>query len=247
MGKIKHYILISCAVMARESYYCAAISKNIIDIVMLDQGLHDIGEAGMVAELQKAIDAVNIEKYDAILLGYGLCNNGIRGVHAELPLVIPRAHDCITLLMGSKERYREYFDNNPGTFYKSTGWVERVKHNLSNPDSTTSKLGMTTYEEYAKQYGEENAAFLVEALEGGLNHYDRMTYIDTGIVDFEEHTNDAKDMALERNWKFERYKGDHSLMLAMVNGDWNTEVFLVLKPGETVVSTHDDDIIGPKK
>jgi len=60
MKKVKHYILISCAVLARESYYCAAISENIIDIVMVDQGLHDIGEEGMVAELQKHINNVDI-------------------------------------------------------------------------------------------------------------------------------------------------------------------------------------------
>ena len=246
MEKSKHYILISCAVMARESYYCAAISKNIIDIVMLDQGLHDIGEKGMVAELQKAIDAVDIEKYDAILLGYGLCNNGIRGLHAEIPLVIPRAHDCITLLMGSKERYREYFDNNPGTFYKSSGWVERVKHNLSNPDSTTRQLGMATYQEYVEKYGKENAEYLMETLEGGLNHYEQMTYIDTGIVDFKQHIDEEKETASDRNWKFEKYKGDYNLMLAMVNGDWDSKVFLVLQPGETIAPSYTDDVIAAK-
>ena len=58
MKEVKNYILISCAVLARESYYCAAVSENIIDIIMVDQGLHDIGEEGMVAELQKYVDSV---------------------------------------------------------------------------------------------------------------------------------------------------------------------------------------------
>ena len=247
MKKAGHYILISCAVLARESYYCAAVSKNIIDIVMVDQGLHDIGEEKMVSELQKCIDSVDTEKYDAILMGYGLCNNGIRGLHSTIPMVIPRAHDCITLLMGSKEKYREYFDQNPGTFYKSTGWIERVKHNLSNPDSTTRKLGMETYNEYVEKYGEENAEYLMETLEGGLNHYDKLTYIDTGIGEFEGYKRDEKVVAEERSWTFDEYQGDSRLMLEMVNGNWNSEDFLVVQPGETVIPTHDDHIIGSEK
>jgi hypothetical protein len=247
MKEVKNYILISCAVLARESYYCAAVSENIIDIIMVDQGLHDIGEEGMVAELQKYVDSVDIEKYDAILMGYGLCNNGIRGLHAEIPMVIPRAHDCITLLMGSKERYRDYFDKKPGTFYKSTGWVERVKHNLANPDSTTRKLGMETYNEYVEKYGEENAAYLMETLEGGLNHYDRLTYIDTGVGDFSQYKIDEKSVADERAWIFEEYHGSNSLLLALVNGNWNKKDFLVLQPGEVIMPTHDNNIIKSEK
>jgi hypothetical protein len=243
MKEIKNYMLISCAVLARESYYCAAISKNIIDVLLLEQGLHDIGEEKMSAELQKTIDAVDPEKFDAILLGYGLCNNGVRGLHANLPLVIPRAHDCITLLMGSKERYREYFDNNPGTYYKSTGWIERCVHNLDNPESTTRQMGMETYEEYVEKYGEENAKFLMETLEGGLNHYDKLTYIDPADGKFPDYRNDEKECAKERDWTFVEYQGNTGLLLQMVNGDWDEEDFLVLQPGENIIPTYDDKII----
>ena len=97
-------MLIACAVISRECYHCAAVSDNIIDIRILDKDLHDMGERKMSAILQDAIDAVDTEKYDAILLGYGLCNNGVRGLRSTLPLVIPRAHDCITLLLGSKDK-----------------------------------------------------------------------------------------------------------------------------------------------
>ncbi|MFV1980286.1 MAG: DUF1638 domain-containing protein [Rhodothermia bacterium] len=33
--------------------------------------------------------------------------------------VLPRAHDCITLLMGSRTRYLEYFKAHPGTYFRS--------------------------------------------------------------------------------------------------------------------------------
>lgn len=240
----KRYIIITCAVFNREIFHCAAKSKNIIDIISIDQGLHDIGEVGMSAKLQEAIDAVEADKYDAILLGYGLCNNGIRGLHAPIPLVIPRAHDCIALLMGSKEKYREYFDANPGTFYRSVGWVEQVEHHLSNPDSTTTKMGMEQYEDYVEKYGEENAKYLIETLEGGLKHYTKLTYINTGVGDFQEYKDAEKVDAEKRGWEFEEYEGNTNLFMHMLNGDWNDNDFLVIKPGEKVKPSYDDGIIG---
>ena len=92
------------------------------------KGLHDRGARAMRAGLQAAIDEAEAqaEKYDAIALGYGLCGNGLAGLEARsVPLVLPRAHDCITLLMGSRARFESYFQDHPGVYYRSAGWVER--------------------------------------------------------------------------------------------------------------------------
>ena len=86
------------------------------------------GGKPMAAKIQEAVDRTPEGVYDAILLGYGLCGNGLDGLTARhTRLVLPRAHDCIALLMGSRERYRAYFEANPGTYYRSTGWLERGK------------------------------------------------------------------------------------------------------------------------
>ena len=61
-----------------------------------------------------------------MLFGYGLCGMGLVGLTARpKPVVIPRAHDCITLFLGSRERYLEYFNAHPGVYFKTTGWIER--------------------------------------------------------------------------------------------------------------------------
>jgi hypothetical protein len=108
----------------------------------MEKGLHDVGTKKMSEKLQVEIDKVDAGKYDTILLCYGLCNNGVCGLHSPLPMVIPRAHDCITLLMGSKERYKDYFDHNPGTFFFSPGWLERNKDPADTADSIPTQLGM---------------------------------------------------------------------------------------------------------
>ncbi len=176
MEKPKHYMLIACAVLYRECYYSAAISKNIIDIKLCEKGLHDIGAAKMSTRLQSEIDDIDPNNYDAILLAYGLCSNGTMGLRSKIPIVLPRAHDCITLLMGSKEKYQQYFNQNTGTFYRSSGWIERGTSSLDNPESTVSQMGISTYQEYVEKYGEDNAKYLMETL-GSMAHYNKLAYI----------------------------------------------------------------------
>ena len=86
--------------------------------------------ANLRALLQAQIDAVaagNVE-YDAVLLGYGLCGNSTLGLEARrFPLVIPRAHDCTTLFLGSKEAFQEHFGPNPSQTWASVGWSRRAR------------------------------------------------------------------------------------------------------------------------
>lgn len=247
MTEPKRYLLIACAVLSRECYLCASRSKNLIDIRILEQGLHDIGEAKMSARLQEEIDAVDSGMYDAVLLAYGLCSNGIRGLHANVPLVVPRAHDCITLLMGSKEKYREYFDHNPGTYYRSVGWVERATSHLSNPDSTTTQMGMSTYREYVEKYGEENAAYLMETMGDWLRNYTKLAYINTHVGDFEDLKEGTRHDAEERGWNYEEIDGNTDLILRLMDGQWDDDDFLTVPPGEHIESDYDESIVTSAK
>jgi hypothetical protein len=240
------YKLLTCAVLYRECYYCASKANNFIDVQIIEQGLHDVGSEKMSTRLQKEINKVDIEKYEAILLGYGLCNNGIVGLKSELPLVIPRGHDCITILLGSKEKYQKYFDANPGTFFQSAGWIEQAKDNLSNPESTTRLMGLGQYEEYVKEYGEENAKYIIESLGGGLNHYDKFAYIDTKVGNQYKLKEHAKQNAGENNWKYEELDGNTNLLLKMMNGEWDEEEFLVVKPGDTIEPSYCAKVIKTK-
>ena len=71
----------------------------------------------MWREVQRLIDESDNGSYDAILLGYGLCGNGTRGLKtARTPLVMMRGHDCISFLLGSGERFREINDSIPGIY-----------------------------------------------------------------------------------------------------------------------------------
>ena len=95
MGKLK---FIGCEIIYREACYLVAISSTQIDVEFLRKGLHDLETTDMVSKIQATIDFVDPEAgYDAILLGYARCNDGLVGVTARsIPLVVPPAHDCVT-------------------------------------------------------------------------------------------------------------------------------------------------------
>jgi hypothetical protein len=241
---MKRYKLITCEILFREISLCASMCNNIIDVQVMPKGLHDIGEKSMREKLQTEIDSVDSDKYEAILLCYGLCNNGIRGLHSKLPLVVPKAHDCITLLLGSKEAYNEYFYNNPGTYFKSSGWIERDVNPNQTENSITSQLGMNkTYRQYVEQYGEENAEYLMEMLGDWLKNYKKMTYINTRTGNPEVYRNLAKQQARENKWEYEEIEGNTGLILRLMEGDWNNDEFLYVPPSYTIEPTHENDII----
>ena len=146
---------------------CAAIarSRNRVDVEFLPKGLHDLPSADMRTRLQEAIDHVDAAEHEAVLLGYGLCNNGLNHVQArDIPLVLPRAHDCMTLFMGNRQRYRNYFDDHPGVYFLTSGWIERgeVSGELKQLSiGHTSGMDMT-YDELIEKYGEDNAEYIYE-------------------------------------------------------------------------------------
>ncbi|MDZ4742448.1 MAG: DUF1638 domain-containing protein [Verrucomicrobiota bacterium] len=247
---MKKYKLISCEVFYREVCWVVSRSCNQIDIEFLPKGLHDLGCHKMFQEVNKIISAVDNDKYDAVLLAYGLCNNGLVGAAArKIPLVMPRAHDCITVFLGNKERYLEYFQNNPGSYFKTSGWMERGKGDqMDSQMSIQSSNGMDkTYEEMVEKYGEENAKFLYEELCEHTKNYGQMTYIHMGIEPGNQFENMARDQATEKNWKFEKIQGDLSLLQRLVDGQWSEHEFLVLEPGQKIAPSYNESIIKAEK
>ncbi len=244
--------MIACEIAFREICYTAARSPNLLDLEFLTQGHHDTPTAGRL-DIQQRIDAVPAGKYDAIVLGYGLCSHLLAGLTtAHTPLVMPRAHDCITLFLGSKQRYQEFFDANPGTYYYTSGWLECVRRrhregaeseNLFLPAHAQTSMP-AAYEQWVKKYGEEKARYLLEVLGEWTAHYTRGVLIDFDFTKPLELGRQVQQICTERGWTFSEVPGDLSLLQRLLDGDWAPADFLVVRPGQKVVPTFDEGVIG---
>ena len=220
---------IVCKVMAEEARFCVNRSANDVDIILMEQGLHNEPER-LRSEVRKALNKIRDDEgrsYDASLLGYGLCSNGIVGLSASVLLVVPRGHDCMTLLLGSKERYRQYFDSHKGIYWYSTGWIK-----------TVSMPGKERYEqtlnEYIEKYGPDNAQFLMETEQNWMKEYNWAAYIDWGFEGSEEEKEYTKRCAEFMGWQYDELKADPGLMQRLVDGQWSDEEFLIVQPGQKI-------------
>ena len=238
--------LISCEVLFREMCDTVARSPHQVDVEFLPKGLHDLGGARMREKLQEAVDRTNPAVHETILMGYALCGNGLAGLVARtLPIVLPRAHDCIALLMGSRHSYQKYFDENPGVFFRSTGWLERGKGLI--PLSRKQTGIDTKLEELIAKYGEENGRYLYEELNSYQSHYRQMTYIRMGLEPDGSFEDRAREEARQRGWSYDSTDGDMVLFRRLINGDWGEEDFLTVPPGHRVVVRYDSSIIAAEK
>jgi hypothetical protein len=230
--------VISCEVLFREIAQLAARSPNQVDLEFLPKGLHDMRSVKMRDRLQETLDAVDATKYDAVVFGYALCGNGLVGLTARsLPVVLPRAHDCITFFMGSRRRYNDYFIQNPGVYFKTTGWIER-----GNSGGQQLFGDSLEYDRLVEKYGEDNAQYLMRELHAYKKTYHQFTYIDMGLDPEDQFVQITRQEAQSRGWRFEKIDGDISLLKKLIDGEWDDD-FLVVPPGSHIVATHDEEII----
>ncbi len=240
--------LIACEVLARQVYYCAALSSHVIDIELVDKGLHTQPDR-LRNHLQARLDDVPAGRYAAILLGFGLCSNATAGLHsAHTSLVMPRAHDCITLYLGSAQRYGVEFRANPGTYWYTPDYMERRG---SEQDGDMVALGASDddaelarqYEQYVAKYGRDNADYLMEVMGAWQKHYNRAAYIATADMPLPDYTAQVRRVAERRGWNFQTLEGSLLILRELLEGRWDPQVFLAVPPGQIVEPTHDERII----
>ena len=238
---------IGCEVLARPLYLSAAYSPHTVDIEMLRYGLHQQSN-NLRSRLQEAIDAAEGKGYDAVVLAYGLCGKSTDGLRARsIPLVLPRAHDCITIFLGSRQRYRQEFEQTPGTYWYVQDYIER-----DDGSGASLSIGANTagdaedlHASYVEKYGQDNADYLMEVMGAWQSHYRRAAVIDLGVGDGSSVEQRARADAGRRGWIFEKLRGDLGLVKRLVDGEWNDD-FLVVQPGQAIKMTYDEDIVGTR-
>lgn len=238
-------LLVACRVFERELEVLARSAKTDLCIHFVEIAMHEQPGPLLRAVLQDEINAAPEEDFDAIGLAYGLCNRGLVGLTARrLPVVIPRAHDCLGLLLGSSRRYLAELQKEAGTYFQSSGWIEHLPADRTlRPLAAGGALALNR-DELVARYGEEAARFLVEEYAKFTQHYKRLAFIATPVAGLEQREQKAAEIARQQGWTFERLEGDLGWLRRLVDGEWNDREFLIVKPHHRVVLRYDESLIG---
>ena len=241
--------LISCNVFQREASWCIARSPHVIDPEYTELGEH-ARSAGLRELIQGRIDATEAsgKAYDAILLLFGLCGNATVGLRARATrLVIPRAHDCCTLLLGSRARFAEHFGDAPSTPFSSAGYLERGDYFLRTGDDggTGVQIG-DAYQELVGKFGEEDAKFIWAEMHPDHGN-EKAVFIDlpqTRHLDFAAKF-EAKAKAAGKQPV--RLDGDIRLIENLLQGKWDEKEYLVVPPANAIEGVYDwDEVVRAK-
>ncbi len=256
----RYFKVIACEIAFREICHVAARSPNLLDLEFVTQGLHDLPRSGLT-ELQRRLDAVPAGRYEAILLGYCLCGNLIAGLRAgSTPFVVPRAHDCITLFLGSRSRYDALMGDGRMRYFYTSGWLECLERRTRRSDeceadsageranflptrAASPEGNPVLFAQWVERYGEEKARYLREVMEEWSRHYTHGTLIDFAFAKGLKLDERVRGLCEGRGWEFECVPGDLALLQRWVDGDWAAEDFLRVDPGQVVRPSHDVGVI----
>jgi len=223
MADISGTVIIACAVL--QEVIRSGLRDLSTPVICMDYGLH-LTPQKMRNALQAQIDALAAPHL--ILIGYGLCGNGLHGLKAgSHTLVIPRADDCITILLGSHRAYIETFEAQPGTYYLTKGWLESGSDPLKE------------YRAYLDQYGAENADSLIDMMYG---RYKVVCFVAHTQADLDEYRPRAMEVAefCAQRWgmAYQERIGSDCLIRRLLDAPRRLgslgEDFVVVPPGGTV-------------
>lgn len=215
------FIVIACKVFQGllERHFPAQAE---IEFIYQDYGLHRV-PAKLTVALQEQLD--RIKPASLVILAYGLCGNGLNGLQAgKHTLLIPRADDCIAILMGSYECYRQQFELQPGTYYLTKGWLESGSDPLKE------------YFEAEAQYGTEQAQWIMDQQ---YQNYRRLVFIAHNPEDLEKYRARALKVAEYcQRWGmvYEEMLGSEAYIQRLAEVAMNLEAlddqFIIVSPGD---------------
>lgn len=209
-------VIISCRTI--EDEVNAAIRLTGVDypVLWLESGLHNT-PALLLERLQELVDSVDAER---VLLAMGFCGNSYKGLKlGGFEMIVPRADDCISLLLGGVDK-RMAVSRELAAYFFTEGWM-RGERNI--------------WEEYkftVEQYGEEMAETVMEMM---YSHYRTIALLDTGVGDMDALAEKVRPLSEALHLEQKRISATLDYFTQLFLGPWDdTERFVRFAPHTTV-------------
>ena len=234
---------ICCDVFARIACELVAKSPNVVDLEFIPMLAH-VEPVDLRNLIQEKINTTTNQlgrRYDAIILGFGICGNAVMGLSGQIPIIIPRAHDCCTLLMGSKEKFLSAFGNTLSSRWCSTGYYERTfgyNSNYQHVEQMDNYKTSPEYIKYLEDYDEETADYLWETLHPKIESHESV-YIEIEGQEYSDACKNYKETMDRLGIDLRVVSGDISFLEALVSGDWDESKFLYVPPGKVITGVYD--------
>lgn len=156
-----------------------------------------------------------------IILGYGLCSNGVVGVKSRTrSLVIPRVHDCLDLFLGFVGNGISRGDETSRHYYLTPGTLLNQK----DPYSMMTR-------EYLPKMGEKMAHW---GMKEELKHYTHFILIVTPRSDMEIIRQKARQNADFFDMELVEKQSDMCFLKKLIQGPYDENCFIHLSPGEAI-------------
>jgi len=211
-------LVIACTTVIQEMLPLASPE---VAFKVLDFG-HYGNADNLRAALQLAVDESSPE-VEFIILGYGLCSQGVIGLKSNYAqLIMPRVDDCIAIFLGSRLEYLRQGSRVPGTYYLTKAWIEAGHGPFAQ------------YERVLANRGPKHADRLIRTM---LANYTRLALIDNGQHELAPSREYAAQTATRFGLRYEEIAGSTQLLQRMIDGPWDQD-FVVVQPGEAVTYEH---------
>lgn len=216
-------VVLACAVF--QHLLEKMLPENLAaQVTFLDYGLHQIPK-NLHTAVQEQIDS--IAEPSLVVIGYGLCGNGLNKIKArDHTLLMPRADDCIAILLGSYQTYMRQFTEKSGTYYLTKGWLESGSDPLKE------------YERAVAKYGQETGEWIIDQQ---YQNYKYLTLVAHNQEDLEAYRPRAQKVAkfCERwGMKYEEMLGSDNYVRRLVEAitelSQSNDDFLLIPPGESI-------------
>ncbi|PTX94366.1 DUF1638 domain-containing protein [Opitutus sp. ER46] len=229
--------LIACRVLEAEIRALVPDPGHFVREEWFEVGLHDTPtrlRENLAAAIERAESDPRVE---VVALAYGLCGLALVGLTPRrCTLVVPRAHDCLTLFLGSKERYARIMEQDPGTYWYSPGWNRERR--VPGPDREAQLR-----KDYAERFEPDQIEALLEMDREAFAQHSNAGYTDMGLPGDEQQREYARQCAHSLGWRFDSHPGDPGLLRALLQGTCDDARFLIVNPGQRIEHAVDAGIL----
>ena len=236
--------LISCEVLFREMCDACAHSPHQVDLEFLPKGLHDLGRKPMAARLQEAVDRTpecRLRSDPARL--WALRQRARRTRRAAYaPGAAARARLHRAADGQPRTLPASISSENPGTYYRSTGWLERGQ---GLQQLTHDTVGFDEpLEAMIRKYGEDNGRYLYEELTRYRSQYRKLDLHRNGIGGGRKvRRRGRRGSAGRRAGASNGCRATWHGCGGWWTGDWPEAEFAIAEPGQCIAASYDNGVL----